>query len=322
MSVAIEALTNQVSCTALLDLIYSQLHDHRAGASIGCLGAIAEFHASNAHFSRGDKTLTAVSADGALAVRLAGDESVCAYEVPSTHSDAWQYGIALLAPGRRGPARGTLTELGADGDALAQDSRALPLFDLGLAMPNVDYCVRSADPHVIAVLRAHCGETVVTAGHPLQAILIDASPTRVVMSPVARIEVYQTIARDRTPHGSHTHLLPDLLSRRRTHAAHLPLPDGALPLMTLHPENPVFDDEGRRRTFDAAAFQRFEALLAQHGLPEYVTAKSRHRATIAAGHVLDPHSRPRTRMARAALRTVLRQAPYLGSVSNDDAARG
>ena len=232
-----------------------------------------------------------------------------------------QYGIALLAPGRRGPARGTLTELGADCEALAQDSRALPLFDLGLAMPNVDYCVRSADPRVIAVLRAHCGETVVTAGHPLQAILIDTSPTRVVMSPVARIEVYQTIARDRTPHGSHTHLLPDLLSRRRTHAANLPLPGGALPLMTLHPENPVFDDEGRRRNFDAAAFQRFEALLAQHGLSEYVTAKSRHRAAIAAGQVLDPRSAPRTRIGRTALRMVLRQAPYFGS-GHDDAARG
>ena len=303
---------------ALLDLIYSQLHDHRAGASIGCLGALAEFHEPEAQYTRDAHGLTAISKRGALAVRLEGDELACAYEAPSTHGDAWQYGIALLAPERRGAARDCLTEIGVDTQAIATADRDVPLFDLGLAGPNVDYCVRSADPRVIAALRAHCGNKVVTPGHPLQAILIEASPTRVVMSPVARIEVYQPIARDRTPLGSHTHLLPDLLRRRRTHAANLPLPPRALPLMTLHPENPLFDDEGQRRAFDAAAFERFEALLARHGLPDYVRAKQALRAALAAGHA---HERPRTRIARAALRAAQRQFHYLNS-TRDDAARG
>lgn len=318
MTAGIESLTPPTGSTALLELIYSQLHDHHAGASIGCLGAIAEFHESDATYTRDLDGLTAVSERGALAVRLHGDELVCAYEAPSAHGDAWQYGIALLAPGRRGAARATLTEIGADQQAIAAEARALPLFDLGLAMPNVDYCVRSADPQVIAALRAHCGTRVIAPGHPLQTLLIEASPTRVVMSPLARIEVYQAIARDRTPPGSHTHLLPDLLSRRRTHAANLPLPPRALPLMTLHPDNPLFDDQGQRRSFDAEAFQRFEALLAHHGLPAYVSAKRELRTALAAGHA---QARPRTRIARAALRATLRQSHYLAEL-RDDVAHG
>ena len=318
MTAGTESFTPPTGSSALLELIYSQLHDHHAGANIGCLGAIAEFHESDATYTRDAHSLSAISARGALVVRLQGDELICAYEAPSAHGDAWQYGIALLAPDRRGAARATLTELGADQQAIAADARALPLFDLGLAVPNVDYCVRSADPQVIAALRAHCGQTVVTPGHPLQALLIEASPTRVVMSPLARIEVYQAIARDRTPHGSHTHLLPDLLSRRRTHAANLPLPPRALPLMTLHPENPLFDHQGQRRSFDSQAFQRFEALLAHHGLPAYVSAKRELRAALAAGHA---QARPRTRIARAALRATLRQSHYCTD-PRDDVARG
>jgi hypothetical protein len=310
--------TPPTGSTALLALIYSQLHDHGAGASIGCLGALAEFHEPDAVYTRHDDGLTAVSARGALAVKLCGDEVACAYEAPSAHGDAWQYGIALLAPGRRGAARDTLTEIGPDQHAIDSPARGLPLFDLGLAVPNVDYCVRSADPEVIAALRAHCGTSVLSPGHPLQGVLIEASPTRVVMSPLARIEVYQPIARERTPQGSHTHLLPALLSRRRTHAANLPLPPGALPLMTLHPENPLFDDEGQRRGFDAAAFARFETLLTRHGLPDYVSAKQELRAALEAGQ---QYQRPRTRLARAALRAAQRQSHYL-HVLRDEAVQG
>ncbi|MCC6707392.1 MAG: hypothetical protein IT492_07495 [Gammaproteobacteria bacterium] len=303
---------------ALLDLIYSQLHDHGAGASIGCLGAIAEFHEPEAKYERHAQRLTATSARGALAVELRGDEVACAYEAPSAHGDAWQYGIALLAPGRHGAARTALTEIGADERALKEQEQGWALFDLGLAVPNVDYCVRTANAELIDALRDHCGTSVVTAGHALQRVLIDASPTRVVMSPLARIEVYQPIARDHTPQGSHTHLLPDLLHRRRTHAANLPLPPQALPLMTLHPENPLFDDAGQRRSFDEDAYQRFETLLARHGLPDYVSAKHELRAALAAG---SPHPRPRTRIARAALRAALRQSHYVNQ-AREDVARG
>lgn len=301
---------------ALLDVAESQLRDHRAAASIGCLGALAEFHEPDATHHRDSPTrLTARSARGALAIEFSGDETLCAYEAPSAHGDAWQYGLAVLAPGRRGAARAVLTELGPDTDALDEAARDAVLFDLGLGMPNVDYCVRVSDPALQKTLREHRGAQVTAPGHALQAVLVAASPTRVVLSPVARIEVYQPIARERTPEGSHTHLLPDLLARRRTHAANLPLPPRALPLLTLHPENPLFDEHGERRGFDAAAFSRFERLLAAHGLPDYVAAKSGQRARLAAGG-RGALPRPATRLARAALRAVLRQAPHLERVAN------
>lgn len=210
MTAGHSSMTPPLGSSALLDLLYSQLHDHRAAASIGCLGALAEFHEPGAVFSRDHRSLAARSARGALAIELTGDEVACAYEAPSAHSDAWQYGIALLAPGRRGAARGALTELGPDPVALHDEERELRLFDLGLGVPNVDYCVRTGDATLVKALRAHCGTSVVAPGHALQQLLIEASPTRVVMSPLARIEVYQAIARDRTPQGSHTHLLPAL----------------------------------------------------------------------------------------------------------------
>jgi hypothetical protein len=317
VSAGLQSLSAQAVDDGLLDLIYSQLHDYGAGLSIGCLGALAEFHEREAQYRRSAQTLTVVGEHGALAVQLADDTQACAYEAPSTHGEAWQVGITLLAPGRRGATRSTLTELGADHDALAEHGRNLPLFDLGLAMPNVDYCVRSSDAQVIAALRAHCGETVVTPGHPLLALLIEASPTRVVISPLARIEVYQSIARERTPQGSHTHLLPDLLTRRRTHAANLPLPSGALPLLTIHPENPVFDNEGRRRQFNSAAYMRFQALLERYGVPEYVLAKSHCLANLTSGQASAARGELRTRIGRTALRIAQRQAPYLCRRSKD-----
>lgn len=309
-----------ITTSALTEVLFDQLGRHGAGASIGCLGAIAEFHEPAAQLALTANGLTASSARGALRVRLTGDERLYAYEAPSAHGDGWQCGMALLAPGRRGAARECLTEIGVDHEALDAPARDALLFDLGVGMPNVDYCVRTADPELIAALRMHCGTVVVTPGHPLHAVLVAASPTRVAMSPVARIEVYQAIGYGRTPSGSHTHLLPDLLARRRTHAANLPLPARALPLMTLHPENPLFDAEGQRRAFDQHAFQRFETLLARHGLPEYVAAKAQHRAALATEKTSAAQSRPRTRSARAALRTALRQAPYMHALVDDSRA--
>jgi hypothetical protein len=34
------------------------------------------------------------------------------------------------------------------------------------------------------------------------------SPTRVILSKLGRIEIYQPIGKEKTPHGPHTHLLP------------------------------------------------------------------------------------------------------------------
>ena len=294
---------------ALVRLLQEQLRDATCGISIGCLGAIAEFHDAEADVHDDACGVTAISTRGALRIALRGSESVLAYEALSAADDAWQYGIAVLNRHERGngPARAVLTELGADADAIRAHDRAAVLFDLGVGMPNVDYCVRTSEAALIARLRQHIGEKVAQAGHPLIEAVIEASPHRVALSGVGRIEVYQAIDRHKTPSGPHTHLLPALLARRRTHSANIPLPPRCVPLVTLHPENPLFDAEGQRRPFAQIAYARFEAVLAAHGLPEYVEEKARLRAAVAAGEDPADYRAPRGRSGRLAMRIALRQ---------------
>ena len=309
------------TAATLLQFIHTELSTHHCAVSIGCLGAIAEFHDETATVTLADDdTLTGASPRGALRLRLRDGASAIAYEALSAHDDAWQYGIALTARGRgsRGPSRTVLTELGPDRDAIRSSDRAQLLFDLGVGMPNVDYCVRTADAALIARLRADCGQRVTITGNALIEALIDASPHRVALSPLARIEVYQAIDRHRTPSGPHTHLLPDLLARRRTHAANLPLPAQTLPLVTLHPENPLFDRNGHRRPFAPTAYARFQTTLERHGVPAYVEEKQRLRAALVTGVVPERYVRPRTRAGRLALRIALRQLAHDGV----DAATG
>src|SRR5947207_17175 len=109
MTSSAQANATVSATSALAELLYDQVRHHRAGASIGCLGAIAEFHEPEAEVALHAYGLSASSVRGALRVRLMGDEVLCAYEAPSAHGDAWQYGMALLAPGRRGAARECLT---------------------------------------------------------------------------------------------------------------------------------------------------------------------------------------------------------------------
>ncbi|MEQ8230187.1 MAG: hypothetical protein RKL32_00615, partial [Gammaproteobacteria bacterium] len=215
----------------------------------------------------------------------------------------------VLAPTAhaRGAARRALTELGPDRDAVRAAHRDKLLFDLGCGLPHADFLVRTADPALIALLRQHAGEFVTVPGHAVLEAIIDASPERVMCSYAARIEVYQRIDRRHTPAGPHTHLLPALLGRRQVQAAGLPYPADHLPVLTLHPENPLVDGDGASRPFARAAWQRFEALLARYGDAEYVAEK--RRQVLAVQHGMDPRDyvAPRSRLGRLARRVALRQ---------------
>ncbi len=104
-------------------------------------------------------------------------------------------------------------EIGPDRDSLDPDRRDALLFDLGLGRRQVAFMVRTGDARLIDRLRAAEGVSLM-ADAELRATLIEASPHRVVKSPLARIEVYQPIARGAgaSPDGPHTHLLTDLLA--------------------------------------------------------------------------------------------------------------
>ncbi len=301
--------------TTTTKLIAGTLRDPHCGFSIGCLGALAEFQDAGAFApaATGNGALAACSDRGAIRIKPAVAASAVAYEALSAAKDAWQCGIVLVtAPdARSGHAREVLTELPPDADAIRECDRQSLMFDLGVGMPNVDYCIRTDDADLIAFLRHHTGTPVTEDGHPVLERIVDASPHRVAVSAIGRIEVYQRIDRHKTPSGPHTHLLPDLLSKHRTHSTNIPVPKGTLPLLTVHPDNPLTDAEGQRKPFARRAFDAFENILNAHGVPYYVAEKRRLRAAVADGQAPGNYHKPDTRLGRLAMRIALRQLLHL-----------
>lgn len=299
----------------LQDLLRHHLSDPACGISVGGFGALAEFQDDAVVVQQpGTGAIVARSARGAVRIAPTGAERVLAYETLSARDDAWQCGVGILGePQRCGmAARAVLTELEADDDPLFEQERGLVRFDLGAGLDNVDFCIRTGDRELIAVLRAHAGEAVIADGHPVMEAVIDASPTRVVCSSIARVEVRQRIDRHRTPSGPHTHLLPGLLASRRTHSANIPFPRDTLPLVMLHPENPLSDAAGGARRFKRDAHERFQNVLAAFGDPTYVAEKRRLGAAIGSG--MDPaaYTPARSRIGRLAQRVALRQLSHDG----------
>jgi hypothetical protein len=242
--------------------------------SVGELGVLAEFH-HHGRTARPDAT-TVVAQGGAM--RVAGDVEpmLLAYETPAANPRLWNHGIAFCLPESvaRGAKRTTITTRGPDADAIDPAERDGELFDLGLGRITTDFLVRTRDPELIARLRDANGATW-AADHGLQAAILRASPTRVLVSRLARVEVTNPIppAGGVSPDGPHTHLLPGVMRRGRVHDANIPVPPGWLPCLTLYPPHPARDAEGRERAFDADAHERFQALLRQFGDRDYLAGK-------------------------------------------------
>ena len=202
-----------------------------------------------------------------------------------------------------------LTELGPDADALRAADRGAVLFDLGIGALQVDVCVRVADPQVAAQLRAHCGAPVLSPGNATMGIILAASPNRVFVSRMGRLEVCQPIPPHdgRSPQGPHTHVLPDLLKHRRTHAATEPIPDGLIPCAHVYPPHPAKDALGEPRAFDPARHDAFQAMLQMFGDPSQIALKQRVLKAVVSGEDPSVVSVTKHRFARTNIRVALRQ---------------
>jgi hypothetical protein len=121
------------------------------------------------------------------------------------------HGIALCMKSAEVAMNGrrVITALGKDRDAIRAADRDTPLFDLGLGLSTVDFCVRPGDAETLRALEDAEG-TPLLDNPALFARLQAASPHRVLVSRVGRIEVLGSIPPpDRhSPEGPHTHLLP------------------------------------------------------------------------------------------------------------------
>lgn len=215
--------------------------DPRTGWSLGVFGGIAEFMRDAeepAQVTAVPDLIEVATARGALRACALPGMVALAYEMPSRHEDRRVPAIAVCLPAAEAARAGrrAIAEVGPDDAAIREEDRGAMLFDLGIGLGSVEACVRTRDPVLIAAMRRAEGRQMFDPDGPIGAILA-ASPHRVFISALGRIEVYQPIppADGRSPDGPHTHVLPKLLAHGRTHAASIPIPEGLLPCLSIHP---------------------------------------------------------------------------------------
>jgi hypothetical protein len=300
-----------------LSAFASLLADPEASWSVGGFGAIAEFARAADEPADRRAPLRIVTPRGALALVPDAAARPVAYETVSAAPGAWNHALAFCLPADACAMAGRtrITELGPDEGACRPQDRRATLFDLGLGTLQLDACVRTADPALIAELRNAQGRALFDHGNPVAAALVRHGPHRVFVCRLGRIEVFQPIppADGRSPDGPHTHVLPKLLARGRTHAATAPIPGGWVPCMHAYPAHPAKGIDGTPRPFDAARHESFQALLRRHGAPDLVALKDRVTDAIAREAAPGSFPPPRTRAQRAALRVCLRQLAARGA---------
>ncbi|WP_141687862.1 DUF6925 family protein [Stappia indica] len=301
---------------SLTDILARRLADRGAGWSIGSFGAIAEFHQRPDDELRLDRPqeLCRVTEKGGIRLdpQAVGEARAVAFETLSPRTTRWGQGLALCLPEEQAAVtqRAVLSELGPDVDALREEDRDAVLFDMGLAQPQIEFCIRTSDPDLLAILRENAGRSVADPQNPAMAAILRAHPHRTARSKLGRVEVYQMIGGPDTggvsPDGPHTHVLPKLLRSGRTHSANTPIPQGLVPCAMLHPASAVSGARGEDIAFDAARHEEFQELLRRYGLPDYVAIKDKVLDALEEG-MEDALAEPDSRLTRTGLRIALRQ---------------
>lgn len=299
------------------DILQSHLTDEKAGWSMGSFGAIAEFHQDKGEYLEADAPALYVRATrrGAIRLNAAAVERIepVAYETLSPKPHRWSHAVALCLPLRdaAGSRRDMLTELGPDEDAVRPADRRAILFDMGLALSQCDFCIRTEDPALLAILRENAGRSLFDPANPAGGAVLKAHPHRIALTRIGRVEVFQKIGGPDTggvsPPGPHTHLLPQLLKANRTHSANTPIPEHLVPLGYLHPANPVMDGMGADMDFDLDDHARFQSLYDQFARPDLPLLRKAVLEALGRKDEPDQFAAPSDRFGRAALRLTLRQ---------------
>lgn len=308
-------------------LIADHLPDWHTGWSMGAFGALAEFHQDDGEPTLMDDAaaLTRATARGAIRFDPAAVDRLqpLAYETLSPKRHRWSHAVALCLPAEDAVCarRSVLTELGPDTGTILPQNRTDTLFDMGLSLASCDFCIRTADPDLLAVLRANEGRSLFAPDNPAMGAILKTHPHRVAITRAGRAEVFQKIGGPDTggvsPAGPHTHVLPKLMALGRTHTANTPIPDAMVPVAFLHPGNPVIGPLGEDRSFDPDLHERFQTLLALHGPPPLVAVKQQVNEALAEGRGPGDFDPPDGRHGRAALRIALRQNVRLAEHADD-----
>jgi len=216
---------------ALIDLA----RQPNIGWSIGVYGAVAEFVTRNATIPEveiGDDGPILRTSGGSL--RLRPPPGTRMFELVGAAGKLERRVLALHRSRlREAPASG-VTELGADEEAIGPAHRTERLFDLGVTRRTIRFCVRTGEASLIAALQRANGLDALDPNIGLVPALLASSPDRVVISPIARIEVFGPIVRsDRG--GPHTHLLPKLIACGNGLEPGFALPDGYAAGVSIFP---------------------------------------------------------------------------------------
>lgn len=206
------------------DIARKWLADPRTGWSVGTYGAIAEFQ-----YDPGELGL-AVDLE---ALRVVTDRGAL-FVGPLDHARPF----ALIdETGRTREIAFCTTRRGA-GRTTVESVEPLT-YDVGIGAPHIDMLVRLRpdDAETAAALRAATGRPLFAPDNPAGPAIGRASPTRILVSAIARIEVHQPIPAPggRSPEGPHTHLLPKFLAKGLTRAPGSPLPADLFCGLSLYP---------------------------------------------------------------------------------------
>jgi uncharacterized protein DUF6925 len=194
------------------------------GWSVGTWGAIGEFQydAGEAGLAVDLERLAVESRRGALQIESLHEARCLA--IVEESGDVRE--IAFCST-RRGSSRTAIRQL----DEFT--------FDLGIGAPHIDVLVRLSpdDRATHKALSEAEGRHLLDSGHSAAAAVARASPTRVFVSALARLEVHQPIPPPggRSPEGPHSHLLPRLLQAGLTRPPGSPLPAGLYCGLSLYP---------------------------------------------------------------------------------------
>lgn len=291
--------------------------------SIGTFGAIGEFHRAEGEAATrhdGADSLALATSKGAIRLEATSDFDVIAYDGLNSDGETWSQAVAFCAH-RQTLSPSVITPLGEDAAAVLEGDKRSRLFDLGVGLGLVSMCVRTSDPGLIIALEDVAGEPLFgPAGGKVMPHVMRAQPHRVLLSPAGRVEIFQPIPKEGgdAPEGPHTHLLPKLLAKKRTHSANTPLPDGLQPVVSLFPRSPWRDGLGKRTPYNRAADDAFEALLAGHALPEDREIRKAIEEAVTQGVSPKSYAWPDTRRGRTQARITLRRL----SVSRNDTSVG
>ncbi len=315
--------------TDIATILRQHLNDPDTEWSLGTFGAIAEFHrdaAETVGIEDQEPSASAITKRAAISIVDHPQATLLPYETLSTIPTAWSQGVMVCLPKHAAAFsnRAGVCDLGADAAALLPTEPGSHLFDLGLGLGHIDVCIRTADRPLIERLGGLGGRPFLDLPDDAIAAIKDANPVRVFLSRLGRIEVNQPIPDSKgvTPSGPHTHILPQLLGRDRSHSANLPIPDGQLACLAFYPRHPVRDPGGGLKAFEIEPFERFQTLLRNHAPAEIVAAKRLAWEAVAAGRSPVESELPKSRATRTALRVALRQAGHtLGPSPTLDAWR-